>query len=72
MLLKSNKMEREEYLKKFEEYDSRIDSLEFEKTHLNQNLEQTTNVSQANQEEVERLRKELRYCSFMVILQCCI
>ncbi|KAG7157427.1 putative kinesin-like protein KIFC1-like 2 [Homarus americanus] len=60
-LMKSSTVERENFLAKLTDYDSRIENLELEKQNLNQNLQKTQTVSQANQEEVDRLKDNLRY-----------
>ncbi|XP_066989816.1 kinesin-like protein KIFC1 isoform X2 [Macrobrachium rosenbergii] len=59
-LLKSREVEQKEWMKKFEEYDTRIETLETEKTHLSHDLVQTTTSYEANQEEIENLRRNLR------------
>ncbi|XP_042242981.1 carboxy-terminal kinesin 2-like isoform X2 [Homarus americanus] len=59
-LMKSSTVERENFLAKLTDYDSRIENLELEKQNLNQNLQKTQTVSQANQEEVDRLKDNLR------------
>ncbi|XP_063613676.1 carboxy-terminal kinesin 2-like isoform X1 [Penaeus indicus] len=59
-LVKNSAEERENLMQKFMNYDMRIESLELEKRSLNQNLEKTQSVSQATQDEVDRLASNLR------------
>lgn len=59
-LVKNSAEERENLMQKFMDYDMRIESLELEKRSLNQNLEKTQSVSQATQDEVDRLASNLR------------
>lgn len=44
----------------FVEYDARIKNLEVEKVNLNQDLQQTHQASQAHQDEVDKLTRDLR------------
>ncbi|XP_068213634.1 kinesin-like protein KIFC1 isoform X2 [Palaemon carinicauda] len=59
-MLKTREMEQRDWMRKFEDYDSRIETLETEKTHLNHNLVETKTSYEANREEVENLRRDLR------------
>lgn len=59
-LVRSSAVERDNFLVKLASYDTRIENLEMEKQNLNQNLQKTQTVSQANQEEVERLTNKIR------------
>nr|ADJ19048.1 testis kinesin-like protein KIFC1 [Eriocheir sinensis] len=58
-VLKSTTVEREGLVAKFSDYDSRIQMLEQEKQHLNQNLQQSHTTSQANQEQIDSLSAKL-------------
>ena len=61
VLFKSTTVERESMLAKFTDYDSRIQSLEQEKQNLNQNLQQSHTVTQANQEQIDTLTAKIKY-----------
>ncbi|XP_063863781.1 kinesin-like protein KIFC1 isoform X3 [Scylla paramamosain] len=58
-LVKCSTVERENLLAKFNDYDSRIQSLEEEKQNLNQNLQQSHSTTQANQEQIDALTAKL-------------
>ena len=60
-LVKCSTAERENLLAKFNDYDSRIQSLEEEKQNLNQNLQQSHSTTQANQEQIDSLNAKLKY-----------
>lgn len=60
-LLKLATMERENVRSRLADYDSRFENLAIEKQDLSQNLQETKSFSQASQEELKRLKEDLRY-----------
>nr|XP_053640507.1 carboxy-terminal kinesin 2-like [Cherax quadricarinatus] len=59
-LVKSQTVERDNFIATLANYNFRIENLELEKQNLNQNLQKTQTLSQAHQEEVDRLKHDLR------------
>lgn len=58
-MVKSIIVEQEDLLSKFSDYDSHIQSVELEKQNLNQCLQQSQTISQANQEQIDSLSATL-------------
>lgn len=58
-MVKSIIVEQEDLLSKFSDYDSHIQSVELEKQNLNQCLQQSQTISQANQEQIDSLSAAL-------------
>nr|AJF36162.1 C-terminal kinesin motor protein KIFC1 [Procambarus clarkii] len=59
-LVKNQAVQRDELSATLKNYNSRIENLELEKQDLNKNLQKTQTLSQAHQEEVDRLKYNLR------------
>lgn len=66
-MFKTSSAERENLKSKLADCDSRIINLEFEKQDLTQNLQKTKTVSQASQEELDRLKEALRYSTCVLV-----
>lgn len=58
-MVKSIIVEQENLLSKFSDYDSHIQSVELEELNLNQCLQQSQTISQANQEQIDSLSATL-------------